>query len=308
MSARVRVVIPARNEQGRLGALLDSVQRARAFALEQAAKFETEVWVVLDRCTDGTRQIAARAGSHAVDCPAPGGKVECLRAALAPEIDVHLVVDADVVLGRRTLFDLVQTLLAHHDVLAACPPLLPLPIAGVPTPLSWALHRYNAARGYSSERLWLSGRCYALRFTAFPDAAQMRQRAQLAATQSLDGPLLADDVWLSRALLAQHPHAIRHIDTDAVAYRAPATLRGMSRTYRRMRRELRRIDLLFPELPGPGRDREVDQLHSARDRLAFAIFQVALTACKAHARWEDALHRLSATTPDPWPVVSESKR
>jgi len=138
----------------------------------------------------------------------------------------------------------------------------------------------------------------------------MRLRAQRAGCTEpwLSAPLMADDVWLSRALAARAPGAIRHIHTDPVAYRAPATLRGMSRTYRRLRRELARIDRLFPELPGPGRDREVDRLRGARDRLAFAIFQLALALCKAHAWLEEGAHRLASTSPDPWPVVRESKR
>jgi glycosyltransferase involved in cell wall biosynthesis len=309
---RVRVVIPARNEQARLGALLASVARGQALAERLGAAWHAEVLVVLDRCTDATLQVARRAGVSVLECPAPGGKVEALRAGLSPQFDVHVCIDADVMLGGRTLFDLVETLLDQPQVLAACPPFSPEPLAGWSTPLAWALHRYNAARGFSSERLWLSGRCFALRFVDFPSPAEVRERALRVPPSlrvpALEEPLLADDVWLSRALLARSARAIRHVETDPVLYRAPSTLRGMSRTYRRLRRELRRIDLLFPDLPGPGRDRRVDSLHGLSDRLAFALFQLALLACRAHAQLEEALHSGLQHRLDPWPVVRESKR
>jgi glycosyltransferase involved in cell wall biosynthesis len=309
MSFRVRIVVPARDEEARLAALLASVSRALAVARELGARWRSDLIVVTDRCRDQTARVASAGGAQVLDCPAPHGKVEALRAGLSHDADVNVCIDADVVLGARTLFDLVETLRSDPSALAACPPLAPLPLVRPATPLAWALHRYNAARGFSSERLWLSGRCYALRFVAFPTPAELaaRARARAALDPALHAPLQADDVWLSRFLLAQRAQAIRHVDTDPVHYRAPNSWRGMSRSYRRLRRELRRIDRLFPELPGPGRDRQLDSLHGARDRLAYAIFQLALAGCRAHASFEDAAQRWFAREPDAWPVVEESK-
>jgi hypothetical protein len=241
----------------------------------------------------------------------PGGKVEALRAGMSDAADIHVCIDADVALGPRTLFDLVETLRREPGVLATCPPLTPEPLVGFPTPLGWALHRYNAARGFSSERLWLSGRCYALRRVAFPAPQEMAERAarvpRSRAFPGISAPLAADDVWLTRALLAHGAHSIRHVVTDPVSYRAPSSFLGMSRTYRRLRRELARVDRLFPELPSPGRDRRVDSLHDPRDRLALALFRGALLGCRAHAKLEELRHAVAGGAPDPWPVVTESK-
>ena len=56
---RVIVVIPARNEEQRLPAALEAVDQARRLlaALDPRAP-EVAVWVVADRCTDRTQQIA----------------------------------------------------------------------------------------------------------------------------------------------------------------------------------------------------------------------------------------------------------
>jgi len=307
----VRVLIPARNEQARLGAMLASVFAALARAQQLGAHWQSDVLVVLDRCSDASRQVALSAGARVLDCPAPGGKVAALQAGASAQVDVHVCIDADVLVGPCTLFDLVEALRCAPQLLASCPPLRPEPLRGLVTPLAWALHRYNAARGFSSERLWLSGRCYAVRELTFPAPAELRARAlQRPSTVRVPGladPLLADDVWLSRALLARRPDAIRHVDTDPVIYRSPASYRGMSRTFRRLRRELQRIDLLFPELPGPGRDRRVDTLRGISDRLALLLFQGALLGCRLEARLESALQRWPGYVPDPWPVISESK-
>jgi glycosyltransferase involved in cell wall biosynthesis len=287
VTLRVRAVVPARNEARRLGKLLRSIAES-----VRSTRWQLECVVVTDRCSDDTASVARAHGVRVIACPAPGGKVEALRAGMDAQVAVHVCIDADVVLGPRTLFDLVEALLATPRALASCPPLAPERVHGWPTPLAWALHRYNASNGFSSERLWLSGRCYAVRQVQFPTLAEMRRRG-------FDGPLWADDVWLSRALLAQHPDAILRVDTDPVTYLPPRTLRGMARVYRRLRRELARMDALFPELPGPGRDRRIDALHGWRDHLALAIFDAALALVRLHARVvEDR---------EPWPVVSESK-
>lgn len=300
----VRVVVPARNEARSLPALLASVQTAIARARDRGAAWDVVVVVVTDRCTDDTAAIARDHGAVVSDAT-EAGKVEALRAGFDNAADVHVCVDADVVMGADTLFDLVQTLLTTPTALATCPPLAVPPSPAKVTPLAWALWRYNRARGFSSERLWLSGRCFAVRHVDFPTVVEMTKRALDASASALAGPLLADDVWLSRRLLHHGgAGAIVHVDTDAVVFKPPATFVGMSRTWRRLRREVRRIDVLFPELPGPVRDRAIDMSgrpHS--DRVALLIFRAALWLCRAHAWWLDRF----ATDDDHWPVVAESK-
>lgn len=307
----MRVVVPARNEQGRIAGMLASVFAGLHTARRLGADWQSEVLVVLDRCNDQTRELALAAGAEVRSCPFPHGKVEALRTGMDSAVDIHVCIDADVRVGARTLFDLVETLRSEPQLQATCPPLRPDPLRGMRTPLSWALHRYNAARGFSSERLWLSGRCYAVRRVHFPGPLELRMRAQQVPPAlrfpGLSGPLVADDVWLSRALLARGEHTIRHLATDPVQYRAPSSYRGMARTYRRLRRELRRVDLLFPELPSPGRDRRVDSVHGVSDRLALALFRGALLGCRAEAWLEERLSRWLGRAPDPWQVVTESK-
>jgi glycosyltransferase involved in cell wall biosynthesis len=286
---RVRVVVPAHNEAASLPAMLCSVHAAAGYACERTP-WHIEVVVVANRCADDTAAVARAHNARVIETDTVG-KVEALRAGMV-DADVYVCVDADVVVGGRTLFDVVQALLSTTTTLAACPPLAVPPLRWPCTPLSWALHRYNKHRGFSRERLWMSGRFYAVRSIEFPTVEDIKKRGGR-------GPLLADDVWLSRWLLAQDAAAIVHVDTDPVVFRPPSTLRGMSRTWRRLRRELRVVDTLFPELPSPGRDRRVE-LPSLTDRLAMAIFSAALWLCRVHARF-------FVDDDDRWLVVPESK-
>jgi len=299
----VRVVIPARNEARSLPAMLASVHTALGRARDRGAAWDIVVAVVTDRCTDDTAAVARDHGAVVLDA-LDAGKVEALRAGFDAAAHVYVCVDADVVMGADTLFDLVQTLLTTPSALATCPPLAVPPSPAKSTPLAWALWRYNRARGFSAERLWLSGRCFAVRQLDFPTVDELTKRAADANAPELAGPLLADDIWLSRRLLRDGgTGAIVHVDTDAVVFRPPATLAGMSRTWRRLRRELRRIDVLFPELPAPVRDRAIDMRgRPFRDRVALAIFRAAFVLCRIHAWWLDRF-----ADNDHWPVIAESK-
>ncbi|WP_111767871.1 glycosyltransferase [Nakamurella deserti] len=57
---RIAVVIPARNEERRLGRALTAVRGAARTLAESAPTVVTDVVVVLDRCTDGTADVLQR--------------------------------------------------------------------------------------------------------------------------------------------------------------------------------------------------------------------------------------------------------
>ena len=86
----------------------------------------------------------------------------------------------------------------------------------------------------------------------------------------------------------------------------------MYRYYRRMRRELERIDSLFPESREAHRafgSRRADLAGApAADRRAWRVFQVALAGCRVAYRAERlACDRLGLSPGDPWPAIPETK-
>jgi len=310
---QVLVLVPARNEAARLPRTLAALAVAVDAARERG--FAVHVVVIAHRCTDDTAAVAAAAGVDVVRCDHGEGKVAALLAGLQAtgtvgDSDVvHVVVDADVIAGPRTLRDIVVAV-AEGEALAAAPPLHPEPPRRW-TPLSWVLWRYNRARGFASSPPWLSGRCYAVAGLAFPDEAALRARSEAAGAD--DDPLLrpahallADDVWLSRALVARGgPGAVQHVDTDAVVFAPPATAAGMYAYFLRLTRELRRVDRLFPELPRPPPRRSAPG--TLADRIAWAGFAAALAVCRLRLRVDEARARRGAAL-DAWPVVLEGKQ
>lgn len=305
----IPVTVTARDEARSLGACLDSLQHAIAVA-EQRLAIRCDLAVVLDDCTDGTASVAASRGVRMLT--SRGGKVEAQRAALRPGA-FHIFSDADIVIADDTITALCEAM-ADPRVQVAFPRKLPL------TPLrrsllAKALHVYNARRGFSSQRTWFSGKLFAIRAWSMPEVGELARRAgELAPSRfyELAAPLRVDDIYLSRAVRHAHgPEALRET-SGVVWFRAPETLRGMYRYYRRMRRELERIDLLFPETRAPHLDtRSADELATATtaERRAWRVFQLALVACRLAYRAERiACDRLGMPARDPWPAIAETKQ
>lgn len=308
---KIPVTIPAKNEERALGpcldALLASAERARG------AGFPCELLVVLDDCSDGSEAVARSRGVPTLR--ASGGKVEAQRAGLRPG-PFAMFVDADVLVTPPTLAALAEVMLARPEVMVATPPRAPLPPQRRGR-LARALHVYNRERGFSSQRTWFNGKCFAIRGWDVPTRAELAPRiARLPRDRFYDyaAGMRIDDIYLSRRIVAERgPEALVETAAGCVHYRAPETLRGMYRYYRRMRMELERVGALFPELDAAHRRhgaRRPDRLAAAplADRIAHAEFQLALALCKFGYRIERAYYQhLARSTCPAWPPVEETK-
>jgi cellulose synthase/poly-beta-1,6-N-acetylglucosamine synthase-like glycosyltransferase len=275
----IPVTVTARDEERAIGDCLDSL--ARAIAVAERGDVRCELAVVLDECRDRTAAIVARRGVPAIE--SRGGKVEAQRTAVRVRpADVHIFCDADVVVAPETIAALCAAM-RDPAVHVAVPDKRPLPPRRRSV-LARALHVYNARRGFSSQRTWFSGKLFAIRAWAVPEAAELARRAAALPASPFHAfgePLRVDDIYLSRAVRHAHgPAAIRET-TGVVWFRAPETLGGMYRYYRRMRRELARIDALFPESRAPRLDaRSTDTLAAAPvgERALHGVFAAALAA------------------------------
>lgn len=86
---RIAVVVPARDEEEVLAACLDSVRAAEAELARVRPDVECEVIVVLDRCTDGTADVAI--GRRARVVSSLHGRVGAARAlGVRTALDGHL--------------------------------------------------------------------------------------------------------------------------------------------------------------------------------------------------------------------------
>ena len=311
--AAIPLTVAARNEERAIAACLTSLLAAARFA-EARRPLRFAILVVLDRCSDGTAAVVARFPEVAV-ARTDGGKIEAQRRGRRPG-PFNVFCDADVEVSEETLLALCDLMTARPEVQIAFPPKQPLP-ARRHTPLSRALHAYNAARGYSSSRRWFSGKLFAIRDWQIPTAAALAPRAQALPRSRFyayaDG-LRADDIFLSRRCLREHgPAALVEAERGLVRFRASETFAGMYQYYRRMRRELERTDALCPET----RAVHAEHGHRVQDLLARApraerrlhrLFELALLACRARYRWERfCVEVLRAPAGDPWPAIPESK-
>ena len=307
----IPVTVAAKNEAQALGPCLDALLASVRYAAERGV--ELDLLVVLDDCTDDTEAVPRARGVRTVR--SSGGKVEAQRAGLRGG-PFAVFVDADVLVTPPTLAALVETMLARPGVEVASPRRVPLPpVAG--GWLARALHVYNRERGFSSQRTWFNGKCFAIRRWEVPTLQQLAPRiARLPVDRFHDyaAGMRVDDIYLSRRIIAEHgPEALVETAEGCVYYRAPETWRGMYRYYRRMRMEIDRVSALFPELGAAHQrfgSRRADRLAQAPRalRVAHAQFQLALAMCRAVYRIERVYYRHFARRTCPaWPPVEETK-
>lgn len=308
---KIPVTVAAKNEGQALGPCLDALLASVHYAADRGV--ELDVLVVLDDCTDDTEVVARARGVRTVR--SSGGKVEAQRAGLRVG-PFAVFVDADVLVTPPTLLALVETMLARPEVEVASPRRVPLP----PVARGWlarALHVYNRERGFSSQRTWFNGKCFAIRRWEVPTLQQLAPRiARLPVDRFHDyaAGMRVDDIYLSRRIIAEHgPEALVEAAEGCVYYRAPETWRGMYRYYRRMRMEIDRVSALFPEFGAAHQrfgSRRPDRLSRAPRalRVAHAQFQLALAVCRAVYRIERIYYRHFARRACPaWPPVEETK-
>ncbi len=151
--ATVLVVVPAHDEEARIGACLESVAAATAYLEEVRPWVVVRVTVALDRCHDATGAVAARWGAATVDldaaCVGTARRVgvDAATALLGPvEPGGVLVVntDADCVVPHTWLVDLVG-LAADHDLVLG--EVRPDPAEMTPAALAAWWERHPVGRG-----------------------------------------------------------------------------------------------------------------------------------------------------------------
>ena len=306
----IPVTIVAKNEANAIGACLDSILVAKRWS-ERRRTVTLDVLVVLDDCTDDTEAQVMRRGvaiRHS-----SGGKVEAQRAGLRPGL-FCIFIDADVLLAPQTLDGLIGVMLERPMAQVAFPPRHPLPPRAQHR-LARVLHRYNSARGFSSQRTWFNGKCFAIRHWRIPRRDELRI-SHLPADRFYDyaAGLIVDDVYLSRSLLARFgTAAFVENAVGCVYFYAPETFGGMYRYYLRLRRELERVSHLFPEFDAAHArfgHRQADLLAHAswRDRCVYAEFHVWLALCQVRYKLERAYYRCFAHNPcAAWQPILETK-
>ena len=308
----IPLTVTARNEERAIGLCLDSLIASKRLA-EAHRSLRIDIEVVLDDCTDRTEEVVRSRGIPFVT--SQGGKVEAQRRGLRPG-PFQIFSDADILVSEDTLLALCEAMSADERLLVAFPPKTPLPPLRH-TPFARALHLYNRRHGFSTQRTWFSGKLFAIRRWEVPTAEAIARRARgLRRSHFYDyaSALRVDDIYLSRrAVMEGGPGALRETATGMVYFCAPETWVGMYRYYRRMRRELERVDALFPETRDIHRafgNRAADLLRYAtsEERAAWALFQATLRTCDAAYRLERTFVEHWRLSPvDPWPAIEETK-
>ncbi len=311
----IPVAVTARNEENTIAPCLEALRRAIACA-EERLSLRFELIAVLNDSTDRTEE-RTRAVPGVTILHSTGGKVEAQRAAVRPA-PFLVFADADVHVEENVLFEVSRVLLEDPAVQVAYPSKVPVPPRSRSL-LAEALYVYNLRDGFQTPRRYFNGKCFAIRAWSAPTLAELGPRLARLPQDNFyqyHAGLRVDDVYLSRMVLERHgPGAIREVPAAKVYFRPPETLAGMYRYYKRLRLEIERLDVLFPELREVHRRhgrRTVDRvaLRSAppRERFLWRYFQAALGLCRAWYRIERFYYRRLARGSCPtWIPIAETK-
>jgi glycosyltransferase involved in cell wall biosynthesis len=310
---RIHLAVCARNEARAIGGCLTSLLQAVAVA-EKQLPLVFDVVVIADDCTDETERIAQSFGRVRVQ-PSTGGKVEAQRR-VANTTPFVVFSDADILVSENALTDVCRVMLENPALQVAYATKQPL-APSRSTLLARALYSYNRLNGFQVRRKYFNARFFAIRDWRVPTVVELEPRLSRLPRDRfyrLQAGILVDDIWLSRDILQRYgPQAIREVDTAQVWYRPPETFEGMHRTYLRMRRDIERLNLIFPETvrvhQKRGYDREAFRAASSGECWLWRVFQAALLLCRIRYRAEKFYYQhLSPRDCVPWKPVEESKQ
>jgi len=170
--------------------------------------------------------------------------------------------------------------------------------------------------GFQDARRYFNGKLFAIRDWQMPTLAELQPRlARLSPDGFYDfhAGMRIDDIYLSRDILLRHGREAVHEATDGeIFFRPPETFAGMYHTYRRMRLEIERLNILFPEsVPAHQArrfQRDAERRAPLRDRLLWRWFRVWLGVCIVRYYLEKVYYRRLAAQPCPaWPAIHETK-
>jgi glycosyltransferase involved in cell wall biosynthesis len=308
----ITVGVTARNEERCIAATLRSLIESAVWA-EQRGVASYDLVALLDECTDGTEAIV-RGFPRVRVVHARGGLIEAQRL-LSRSQPFVIYSDADIQVAHSVLADLTSAMQADPALQVAYPRKRPLPPSRRSL-MAAALYCYNRVEGFQKARRYFNGRLFAIRDWQAPTLEQLAPRlAALPRDCFYDyhSGLQVDDIWLSRDVLLRHgADAVREIGSAEIGFRPAETFVGMYRTYLRMRREIERLNRLFPEsIPvhqQRGYDWEAERRAAWRDRVLWRVFRVALGICKL-CYFVERLYfqHLSSTPVRAWKPVIESK-
>ncbi len=302
----ILIAITAKNEELTIRDTIVSIRFA-IVAAEQALGVSYELNVVLNDSTDKTVENIPPDISIITTV---GGIVEAQRA-VANMTSFVIFSDADILVSPEALIEVTRAMKDDSDLAVAYPNKIPLN----PVNSSWlakALYTYNKNHGFENTRLHFNGKFFAIRNWDIPKK-QAFQNLNGDPLWSLQNGVIADDIYLSKSILFNlGAEAIQQTD-GVIYYQAPASFKGMYQYFRRMKIELKRVELLFPDLywhKGAERKTDFAKLKSAcsREKFDWMVFQLALRFCNLRFWWEKKrVHEQNRSLGTIWEPIEETK-
>jgi glycosyltransferase involved in cell wall biosynthesis len=246
---KITIGVAARNEEKTIGQTLRSIIEALTLIPSPA-----EIIVALNGCTDNTEKVVQTVidnkGVQIRIVHSEEGLIHAQRKIVQSQNSKGITVflDADLLIDKRCLFELVQAMLKDQNLYIAWAQVIPYD-AKHPRFKNEILNFSDYYPDILSPRVYFSGRAFAVRgydvpFASVSLATVNEKLADFLRLQT--GPLI-DDVYLSRAIIHEHGvGAIGYISSAKVYFQPIASLKDFYYSQRRTIFERKRLNLLFP--------------------------------------------------------------
>jgi len=205
---KITIAITAKNEERTIVDTIQSLQQSIEVVESQINDVCYELVVVLNDTTD---QTESRVPDGVAVIKTRGGLVE----------------------AQRALQEVTLAMIDEPELRVAYP--LKVPFSPVrKSILASALYTYNLRNGFETKRSHFNGKFFAIRHWSIPERSAFSHFPPDGFLSLRDG-VLADDIYLSKSILAESGKGAIRETSGMIHYRAAETFGGMYRYYRRMR-------------------------------------------------------------------------
>lgn len=244
---KVVVGIPAKDEEKTILRCLESVVKATLYS-----KLDTTIVVCANQCVDNTIKVVKdyiQSNRHKIELIVldEGNLVEAQRIIVSENLaDVFIFVDADVVVEKKSIHELVSAMNEQVFITYAETKLVP---KSSKEKLISSIYRLYSSGELLTKRYYFHGRFFATKEWTIPNSYEVAERRQLDPVLAKFGGLVVDDIFLSAGILKKYgPNSICEVKS-AIVYSAPIdNLIDWWKTYRRTQIEVKKILKWFPEM------------------------------------------------------------
>ncbi|MEK7664837.1 MAG: glycosyltransferase family 2 protein [Patescibacteria group bacterium] len=244
--------IPIRNEEKNLESFIKSLSTAINILCHTLPKLKIEVLFCINNTTDNSKDIVRKIAFENISnvslIESEPGKMNAITKIAHTRLfkdSMNCFIDADIILEKNCLLNLVQDLLDHKNIFLVYSSVHPNQNERQGFMQKIQKTHYNL-REHINARKYFHGRAYIIRSSEILER-NLRLSNKHPNWGLIKGPYV-DDIYLSRVIFHEYgPKSIREVTRAKVFFFPPKNIKDFYLGQRRLLLEIERLNLLYPE-------------------------------------------------------------